>query len=54
MSQNLMIVAVIVVMLWVLILGLYLVISRRQPGVQAQLQELEEQLQQAEREVEKQ
>jgi hypothetical protein len=54
MSQNLMIAAVIVVVLWVLILGIYLAISRRQPGVQAQMQELEEQLQQLEREVEKQ
>lgn len=51
MLQNLALAAVVVVILWVIILGLYLVIARRQPDVAAQMKALEEQLDRTEREA---
>jgi len=51
MSQNLIVAALIVVVLWVLILGIYLVVARRQGDVAAQMKALEEQLDKAEREA---
>ncbi|MBP8947830.1 MAG: hypothetical protein KBG73_03250 [Candidatus Promineofilum sp.] len=51
MLQNLALAAIVVVILWVIILGLYLVIARRQPDVAAQMKELEERLNQAEKEA---
>jgi hypothetical protein len=50
MLQSLAVAAVVVVILWVLILGLYLLISRRQPDVATQMKALDEQLSRAERE----
>lgn len=52
MLQNLMVAALIVIVLWVLILGIYLVVARRQGDVAAQMKALEAQLDQAEREAE--
>ncbi len=53
MLQNLAVAAVIVTILWVIILYLYLVVSRRQPDVAAQMKALDEQLDRAERETER-
>jgi predicted Holliday junction resolvase-like endonuclease len=50
MLQSLAVAAVVVVVLWVVILGLYLVVARRQPDVAAQMKALDEQLNRAERE----
>lgn len=50
MLQNLALAAVVVVILWVIILGLYLLVARRQPDVAAQMKALDEQLERAERE----
>jgi len=50
MWQSLAVAAVVVVILWVVILGLYLLIARRQPDVAAQMKALDEQLNRAERE----
>ncbi len=44
MFGNLMIAALIVVILWVIIIGIFLTISRRQPDVQVQIKEIEERL----------
>ena len=52
MLQNLLVAMLVVVVLWIIILVLYMTISRRQPDVAAQLKALEEQLDQAEREAE--
>ncbi len=52
MLQNLAVAAVVVVILWVIILGLYLMVTRRQPDVAAQMKALEERLERAEREAE--
>ncbi len=51
MLQSLVVAAVVVVVLWVIILGLYLMIVRRQPDVAAQMKALDEQLERAERET---
>ena len=51
MLQNLALAAIVVVILWVIILGLYLLIARRQPDVAAQMKALEEQLDRAEKEA---
>ena len=51
MWQSLAVAAVVVVILWVVILGLYLLIARRQPDVAAQMKELEDRLNQAEKEA---
>lgn len=51
MLQNLALAAIVVVILWVIILGLYLLIARRQPNVAAQMKALEEQLDRAEKEA---
>lgn len=53
MLQNLTVAALIVVVLWVIILVLYLAVSRRQPDVAAQMRALEEELNRTERETEK-
>ena len=53
MLQNLAVVAVVVVVFWVIILGLYLLLARRQPDVAAQMKALDEKLERAEREAEK-
>ena len=50
MLQSLALAAAVVVVLWIIILGLYLLIARRQPDVAAQMKALDEQLQRAERE----
>ena len=52
MLQNLMIATIVVAILWVIILVLYVTVSRRQPDVAAQLKALEDQLEQAEAEAE--
>ncbi len=44
MFGNLLLVALVVIILWVLIIGLFLLVSRRQPDVQAQIKEVEERL----------
>lgn len=49
MLENLMIVALIVIVFWLIILGIFLVISRRQPGVRAEMEALDEQLAKSER-----
>ncbi|HQF71292.1 MAG TPA: hypothetical protein PLH39_08450 [Promineifilum sp.] len=51
MLQNLAVAAIVVVILWVIILGLYLMVTRRQPDVAAQMKALEERLERAEREA---
>ncbi len=53
MLQNLAVAAVVVVILWVIILGLYLMVTRRQPDVAAQMKALEERLERAERDAER-
>ena len=50
MLQSLALAAAVVVVLWIIILGLYLLIARRQPDVAAQMKALDELLQRAERE----
>ena len=44
MLENLMLVALIVIVFWLIILGIFLVVSRRQPGFRAALEALDEQL----------
>lgn len=44
MFGNLMIAALVVIILWVLIIGIFLTVSRRQPEVQAQIKEIEQRL----------
>lgn len=51
MLNNLIIAAIIVVVLWVIILGIYLVLSRQQPNVQAQMRAIDEQLDKVERDA---
>jgi hypothetical protein len=53
MLQSLALAAIVVVILWVIILGLYLLVARRQPDVAAQMKALDEQLQRTERESER-
>jgi cell division protein FtsL len=48
MLENLLVVAVVVIILWVLILVVFLTISRKQPDVQAEMKNLDEQLSRAE------
>jgi len=50
MLHSLALAAVVVVILWVIILGLYLLVARRQPDVAAQMKALDETLERAERE----
>lgn len=52
--NNLLLAAAVVVILWIIILGLYLAITRKQPDLQAQMKALEEQLNEASRESDKQ
>ncbi len=47
--NNLLLATAVVVILWIVILGLYLVITRKQPDLQAQMKALEEQLDEATR-----
>lgn len=47
--NNLLLAAFVVIILWIVILGLYLVITRKQPDLQAQMKALEEQLDEAAR-----
>lgn len=49
MFDNLIIAALIVVMFWIAIISIFLVISRQQPDVQAQIKSVEEQLDKVER-----
>ncbi len=49
MLENLTIVALIVIIFWLIILGVFIVIARRQPNVQTDLKALDEQLEQSER-----
>lgn len=44
MFGNLMIAALIVIVLWAFIIGIFLTVSRRQPGVQTQIKAVEERL----------
>lgn len=44
MTSSLLIVAVLVLILWIVIVGIFLVVSRRQPDVAESLAELEAQL----------
>lgn len=44
MFSNLMIAALIVIIFWIVIIGIFLVVSRRQPDVQTRIKEIEEQL----------
>lgn len=46
--------AAAVILLWIIILGLYLVITRKQPDLQAQMRALAEQLDKADRDSGKQ
>jgi hypothetical protein len=50
MLENLLVAAIVVIVLWILILGIFLFISRKQPDVQAQMKLLDEQLDKAEKE----
>lgn len=52
--NNLLLVTAVVVILWIIILGLYLAITRKQPDLQAQMRVLEEQLDEADRNLGKQ
>lgn len=47
--NNLLLAAFVVIILWIVILSLYLVITRKQPDLQAQMKALEEQLDEAAR-----
>lgn len=51
MFENLLLVALVVIILWVIIIGLFLLVSRRQPDVQAQIKEVEERLNKVESKV---
>lgn len=51
MLDNLTIVALLVVLFWLIILGIFLIVSRRQPDVQAEMKALDEQLEKSERET---
>jgi hypothetical protein len=53
MLENLLITAIVVIALWILILGLFLIISRKQPDLRAQMKIVDEQLAQTERPGEK-
>jgi cell division protein FtsL len=44
MFNNLLIAAIIVVVIWIIILGIFLYVSRKQPNVAGQIQEIEEKL----------
>ncbi|MCL4803387.1 MAG: hypothetical protein KJ046_03750 [Anaerolineae bacterium] len=45
---NLMLVTLVVIVFWVVIIGLFLSLTRKQPEIQARLTNLEEQLDQSE------
>ncbi len=49
MFDNLIIAALIVILFWIAIITIFLVISRQQPDVQAQIMSVEEQLDKVER-----
>lgn len=51
MLENLLVVAVVVVILWVLILAVFLIISRKQPDVEAEMKSLDDQLSRAEQDI---
>lgn len=51
MFENFLLVTLIIAFFWVIILGLFLIISRRQPDVQAEMKALDEQLEKNERET---
>ncbi len=44
MFDNLLIAALIVILFWIAIIALFLIISRRQPDVEAQIKAVEDQL----------
>lgn len=50
MLNSLFVVIVVVALLWLSILAIFLVVSRRQPDMQAQMKSLDERLSEAERE----
>ncbi len=52
--NNLLVAALAVIILWIVILGLYLVLTRKQPDIQAQMKALEEQLNEATQAADKQ
>lgn len=45
--NNLLLATIFVIILWIVILGLYLAITRKQPDLQAQMKALDEQLNEA-------
>jgi len=47
--NNLLLATIFVIILWIVILGLYLVITRKQPDLQAQMRAVEEELDEASR-----
>lgn len=44
MFENLLVVGLVVIGIWILILGIFLVVSRQQPDVAGQIRSIEEQL----------
>jgi hypothetical protein len=44
MLENLFVTAAVVILLWIIILGIFVIISRKQPDIQARMKTLEEQL----------
>lgn len=53
MLDNLTLVALLVIFFWMIILAIFLIVSRRQPDVQAEMKALDEQLEKSERETSK-
>jgi hypothetical protein len=54
MLNNLLVVTAVVILLWLIILAIFLIVSRQQPDVQAQMRSLDERLSETERESGKQ
>lgn len=50
MLDSLFVVTVVVILLWLIILAIFLIVSRQQPDVQAQMKALDERLSETERE----
>lgn len=49
MLENLFVTAAVVILLWIIILGIFVIISRKQPDIQARMKTLEEQLNKTEK-----
>ena len=52
--NNLLLAVIVVIILWIVILGLYLALTRKQPDLQAQMKALDEQLNEVGRDTDKQ